>query len=839
MNISLKSASRGLTVVASLLCLGGVLSFVKSKQPLAINIIIASTAVAATNEFTLKRCNDAANNQLADITSKHSTQLQNVNRQLDEQNIKYQKQFNVLEEVKELYRKADEEITLKNQTIQILQGKVNQLIANFESKTQELDSKLQQEDMRYQELITVFKFLIFEHLNERIYTFFNSLDESVNKKLESEDYQAIHNNLIPFKDKLQLHYDTHCELFRSIENIDGDLSDIVTDTLKIYSRIVDEQTALKTRFRNLLNLDERRSLEDAYNTLADYSKTHTPITKAKDLLGEYNNFQKNQLNNLGEKLEDNVNSLEEMRGQVFDLIAQLAATHAKIAELNSQITELKKPQQFYGGSTIAVAGNKISQYYYKKGYKLDCITWEETTTGYTITYGIRDNPALTEKEMFADNSREQLAAFSNALHGTLPTLIFNYQNCTLTLTVQLRSTPKKVVTPQEQVEEIRAQLRPSESLIDFVNQAYHVGMWGETGKGKTTAISNTIGGMIQGLGAPIIRTTIPKIDADSAKLFPTCNWLGVANSIFGMLEAALEIQYRIWVNEQAYLKGEEVKDFEPILFFIDEINLIFSRWKKVVDADMDDVLSRFSATLSGERLDYFTNYMQLELRNYKNEFAKRLLMFIWQTGRSLRVKSLIAGQNLQPGALGLMVNDLANCAYIAFGDSKDKCTEYKVKSGDLETIKAQLNLVEKAVKTDSNLQFTGLFCPSVESAFLSVLPAPNTYIWDKSLLSPKNPKAVNEIPDELYCGQKNVLPSLAPNSINSEAFQAFSQIEKLPKKYQNLGFEGCIQLWSKLPKKPDGNVSKMQAYDKVFQVSNSTHRKLYSDFIDYLSGLCK
>ncbi|MGI8500687.1 MAG: hypothetical protein ACR2LR_06050 [Hassallia sp.] len=839
MNISLKSASRGLTVVASLLCLGGVMSFVKSKQPLAINIIIASASVVISSEFVSRTNHNQANNQLAEIVAKHNKDWQTLN-------IEYQQQTRILKETQTLrdelqqsFSKASDEVILKSQTIQALQANVNRLVAEFESKTEELDLKLQSEDMRYQELITAFKSLVVEHLSERIYSFFNSLNESVEKKLESEDYQAIHENLRPFKDKLQHHYDTHCELLNNIRDIDGELADIVTDVLNVYSRIVDEQTALKVRFKNLLNLDERRSLEDAYTFLADIDKTHTPIAKAKDLLGEYRDFNKNQLNNLGDKLEDNVNSLEEMRSQVFDLIAQIEQISLEKLTLKQQLDEAKKPQQFYGGSTIAVAGNKISQYYYKKGYKLDCITWEETTTGYFITYGIRDNPALTEKELFADNSREQLAAYSNALHGTLPTLIFNYQNCTLILTVQLRSTPKKVVTPQEQVEEIRAQLRPSESLIDFVNQAYHVGMWGETGKGKTTAISNTIGGMIQGLGAPIIRTTIPKIDADSAKLFPTCDWLGVPNSIFGMLEAALEIQYRIWVNEQAYLKGEEVKDFEPILFFIDEINLIFSRWKKVVDADMDDVLERFAATLSGERLNYFTNYMQLELRNYKNEFAKRLLMFIWQTGRSLRVKSLIAGQNLQPGALGLMVNDLANCAYIAFGDSKDKCTEYKVKSSDLGSIKEQLNLVEKAANTDSNLQFTGLFCPSVGSAFLSVLPTPNTYIWDKSLLSPKSPKSVDKASDYSDTGLETVRDSLTLDSNNSNGFQAFSQMDKLSKPYQNLGYEGLVQLWSKLPKKVDGSIHKTQAYEKMFKVSNSTHRKIYSDFIDYLESLCK
>jgi hypothetical protein len=291
MSISLKSASRSITVVASLLCLGGVLSFVKSKEPLALNIIIASASVAASSEFISRSNHSKANNQLADIVAKHEKEWKTLNTKYEEQSALLKQS----QSLKDDLHQATEEINLKNQTIELLQTKVKRLAVDFEIKTQELENKLQCEDMRYQELIDVLKGLVFEHLNERIYKFFNSLDESITKKLEDANYQAIHNNLIPFKDKLQLHYDTHCELLKNISVIDGDLADIVTDVLNIYSRIVDEQTALKTRFRNLLNLDERRSLEDAYTTLADMKTTHCPKDKAKDLLGEYNTFQKNQL----------------------------------------------------------------------------------------------------------------------------------------------------------------------------------------------------------------------------------------------------------------------------------------------------------------------------------------------------------------------------------------------------------------------------------------------------------------------------------------------------------------------------------------------------------------
>ncbi|MBW4607136.1 MAG: hypothetical protein KME22_07905 [Hassallia sp. WJT32-NPBG1] len=373
MNISLKSASRGLTVVATLLCLGGVLSFVKSKQPLALNIIVAFSTMAISSELTSRNNHKKANEQLADIIATHTKEWQALNNKFEQQSKVLKETETLRDELQQEFSNASDEIILKNQSIQILQQKFNQLTLDFALRNQELDSKLKQDDMRYQKLIDVFKGLSFEHLNERIYKFFNSLDESVSKKLDSEDYQAIHDNLVPFKDKLQLHYDTHCELLKSIDEIGGDLSDIVSDILGIYSRIVDEQTALKTRFRNLLNLDERRSLEDAYNTLADYSKTHTPITKAKDLLGEYNAFQKNQLNNLGEQLEDNVNSLSEMRGQVFDLIAQIEQISLEKVALKDQLAKLNQPQiwRLAQGSNELTKGNIIINYFWSKGIKLD------------------------------------------------------------------------------------------------------------------------------------------------------------------------------------------------------------------------------------------------------------------------------------------------------------------------------------------------------------------------------------------------------------------------------------------------------------------------------------
>jgi regulator of replication initiation timing len=383
MNISLKSASRGLTVVASLLCFGGVLSFVKSDErmkPLALNIIVTSGTVAIGSQMSGKWYEGVANSQLADITSKHANELKNLTSLRDEQRINYQKQSSVLAEVKAFLGKQDVEIKGRDAAINLLQDKLSVLTLEFQQKTQELDRKLAIEDTRFDDFKQEFKQQVISNLSEKLYQVFNSLSDSISFQLEkiktelsSGEYSEKHDKLSVLFSSLDDYYQSHCNLLKDISDIDGSISEVVVEVIAIYSRMTDEQSALKVRYRNLLNVDERRALEDAYTTLADISKTHTPITKAKDLLGEYNVFQKNQLNNLGEQLEDNVNSLAEMRGQVFDLIAQIEQISLEKVKLKDELNKLNQPQtwRLATGSNELTKGNLIIQYFWSKGIKLD------------------------------------------------------------------------------------------------------------------------------------------------------------------------------------------------------------------------------------------------------------------------------------------------------------------------------------------------------------------------------------------------------------------------------------------------------------------------------------
>jgi uncharacterized protein YoxC len=159
----------------------------------------------------------------------------------------------------------------------------------------------------------------------------------------------------------------------------------------------------------------------------------------------------------------------------------------RLTEVETKLMELQKPLMMFGESTYANAANAIANYYYSRyQYLLDCITWEETETGYKILFAIRRNPGLTEKEIYADNSREQLAAFTNALHGTLPTFDFNRQNSTVALDVTLRRASKK----QSNEKDVNKLWVPASKFEQTVKAWSRVRITGGSESGKSPTAEN-------------------------------------------------------------------------------------------------------------------------------------------------------------------------------------------------------------------------------------------------------------------------------------------------------------------------------------------------------------
>lgn len=173
------------------------------------------------------------------------------------------------------------------------------------------------------------------------------------------------------------------------------------------------------------------------------------------------------------------------QGELTDAVNTAKYAANKLAEAEDRLAELQRPLQMFGESTYANAANAIANYYYLRyQYLLDCMTWEETDTGYKVLFSTRRNPGLTDKEISADNSREQVAAFTNALHGTAPEFDFNRQNSTVTLTVVLRRAVKKHELPKG--------VKTADKFPSIVTNWKRIRITGGSESGKSPTAENLI-----------------------------------------------------------------------------------------------------------------------------------------------------------------------------------------------------------------------------------------------------------------------------------------------------------------------------------------------------------
>ena len=771
------------------------------------------------------------------------------------------------------------ELTLKTQGLnhinEINEQKIQQLIKDNNLRIKKI----------YQRLLSKLIELTQVRIDSNYYAIHSLLDKEITRlstliqeNSDNQDFIDVKNALEKFQSTLSDSENNHDE---QVENLRKFLSEInLTDenilkNLDLASEIFDktslELANLKVKMRNCLNVATSKNLKSALEELAIEKSNHRVNYKAIGKYRQLTDYSKQTFDELEEKHIIQNNKAIESIDAALAGIEEVRGTNLK---LNQRVLELSQPQTWKPATrTDLRMGNVIILHLAKHGYTLDrhSTNYEGWKGTVLFTYDRSKKKVLAKdlNEQFADELQPLCKAYSKPK--------FEYDPESDLLLCHLQYAPKpegKKLTPVETVEEF---LVESSSLIKFVTESFHVGFWGESGSGKSTAISNTIGGMIQALGgAPTIRTTIPKIDADTAKLFPKgfIDWLGIPDSVFGLLEAALEIQYRMYVNQQKYLAGKDITDFDPIIFFIDEINAIITRWGSVSKNDLAIVLERFQATLEGDRRDYFRDHMRTELENYPHKFARTLLMFIWQTGRSLKVKSLIAGQNLQPGKLGLNKNDLANCSFMTLTRSIKSAIGYTVEKHQTELIEFQHKSILEATKDNPNLRFTGLFAPSRGDSYYSILPPPGTYKWDIGTLNrnQENPESqivyhnnlesntvnvdYNNDNLDLYHGTqigdnstnlgyqgyidgtggtKGTKDGTKPESSHRRTcHNSWYHVPNLPQEYKTLDYTGGMEFFMKLPKKADGTVHKTNAYKTVFKVCNKRNQKPFSEFIDIL-----
>lgn len=736
-----KIKSVGLSITATIvsgLALAGWATSKEFKGLCAIAFFSSSTAglVAAAKSAMDER----------DINEKVRKIVENIQREQSESEGLVQKSAGIVARLSNELQNSQKQLEQVMAELQATQTQLQMANRAFNQKSKELADQANTKDNRFQVLLAELIAKAKTSLYEFIESSYKALDHSCNGLLVRPEYNAIHKELRAFQASLATHKKNHIGFVQEMSGYDITTVQTLLDVPKVVSEVLDtsyqiyeEIGSLRIKFKHIRTMDERRALQQYME-----SDPHK-VTKefARDILSQQSAYDKEVLRNLEAKINEHGEELARDRREFMEVLKQLESANERVAALSSPM--LWEPAII----PATKIGNIIIQFFQQQRIHLDRSHWTgDKHEAVLYFHTTRINPAQRIDIKGLNEHGEYLAQLCQCLKPIV--FAHDYEEThMLTAKVVMLHRPEKLKVREKAKEEIKnplAFLQPSDVLLTFIRNAYHVGLWGATGTGKSTAISNIIGGMVQELGGmPDIRATIPKLDADTAKMFPHVDWLGVRNSVFGLLEAALEIQYRIHLNEQAFLKGEEIKDFDPVLFFIDEINMIFSRWGSINEADAENVLERFETTLSGDRLLYFQNYMKLELMNYKSQFAKRLVLFIWQTGRSLRVKSLIAGQNLKPGAFNMMKMDIANCAYIALGDAIEECKEYKVRLVDEVEFAKNFETLQTETTEKPELKYTGLFCPNTGKSFFSILPPPQTYLWSKDGIAPRESVSITPL----------------------------------------------------------------------------------------------
>ncbi|MUH00826.1 hypothetical protein F7734_54580 [Scytonema sp. UIC 10036] len=425
-----------------LICGGGIWSFTRTnnnpiQHTLALSIAVAggTTAVGCIAFGALYGAE--AEEKIRKASQKHEVEISGnkseittVRKSLED--IRLEK-LNLERQLEKHLYESNFEIEKRDTAIQILNQKVKTIEAEYLVKVQEINRKLETEDKRVEEFLTNFKQSMLDGLINKV----ESLDylySDIERKLNDEHFTAVHPALAKRLEEIQKIYDKCNGVIRNFEALDITAYETM---LEYFWQITSDVSAVRVRYRNSLNSATQQRKEELENQIINSVSKE----RAKATLKEYSDFQRKQLDDLILKVDETNAEWKQLKDA---LLKDLETAHLEIDKLNQQIAELQKPLLAIGDSTYARTANRIAMYYFDQyKYKLDVIQWDESDTGYSILFATRRNPGLTEKELLPENTLEQLAAFTNALQGTLPKFTFNYQHSTVTLDVTLRKPAKK------------------------------------------------------------------------------------------------------------------------------------------------------------------------------------------------------------------------------------------------------------------------------------------------------------------------------------------------------------------------------------------------------------
>jgi hypothetical protein len=333
------------------------------------------------------------------------------------------------------------------------------------------------------------------------------------------------------------------------------------------------------------------------------------------------------------------------------------------------------------------------------------------------------SPVRSLGEAFKQISRDLIKPLRIAVRGCCADPIVEPIDGGLKLTFDVSGTDWDALE-QERKAQADAISEPDPAhLLTFIQSNPQVCLMGDSGEGKTTLINHLIRLMESDLGAAVelvLTNPKPNEETDLSKL----KYADFETSIFGLLEAATEILYRLNLNTNALLKRREILDyplpqFTPVIYFFDEFSELAGVWNRCKPDVMEAVLQEFAAILPPEKLEVMSF---IEKRVSPSSFAADLLKFCWRVGRTEKVKLLIAGQNLKAGTIGTTIQDLHQTAIIYLGEAIREGIDNRVSSWQREALNQEYAHRSRKVAEGRASRFYGLFVPKGSRSYFSTLP---------------------------------------------------------------------------------------------------------------------
>jgi ribosomal protein S27AE len=476
--INLRSGSLGLNIVGGLLTAGALLSFIRtndSTKPFALNILIASATLTATNCFLSKHYEETANRQLLEILKVSELTINNLDNDSNRKD-------SIIKELQQLYDSRGNEIQQANSDVSQLSEALKIQNAQFLLAKQELEavkrsltSQLEQLQQQHENHLTDLKTAIFDEINIRLCDICNQLSENIKTKLKSEKYININSQLVKYQKDL---VKTHEECVWQIEYLrDLESSDLVT-VVEIYSEVYLKLINLKVKYRGLLNTHERLVIIQANEYIQQLQADSVPKEKALHIVRDQNKTSNQQLENLYSSLDVHADDINGLRNQVQDLLNQIEAK-------NLEIANLKKPYKWHLATREDLrVGNIIIAYFEQMGLILDRAKTDYEVWQATLSFHIdRNSRILTPAELNPHSEKLQ-----QLCHTLSPiTFKWNADEGLLTAYLHLARKPAKQAAGTVDINKL---WKTADKFPDLVKNWARVRITGGSESGKSPTVEN-------------------------------------------------------------------------------------------------------------------------------------------------------------------------------------------------------------------------------------------------------------------------------------------------------------------------------------------------------------